>query len=238
MNKSTRYNEKQKKVKNSKQGDEKTEEEKKEEAELKKQLGNRLRELIRSNGYTQENFSRKCGISSNTLKKYIIGKSFYRADVLRIISMHLNVSPEYLLCMTEDPKAKLVPSLADQIKTATNLSPEAVYQLLDMGLRKEKYEEHLKYISLLLEEQGLMKKLITYFRFVENKHVYYISNTKNVDTYTQNEDTISLTKQKLEDFPHLKKVDLENVYLFQFMKEIDNIVKRHLLSKNSKRRLF
>lgn len=56
----------------------------------------RLKELRTANGFTQESFAKKLGISKQAYRKYEQGQGFPRPEILKDICLLLNTSEDYL----------------------------------------------------------------------------------------------------------------------------------------------
>lgn len=65
-------------------------------------MGNRLRKLIRSKGFTQSQFARVVGIEKHTISNLITGRNDPRLSTLKIIAEYFGVSLDYLVYGKED----------------------------------------------------------------------------------------------------------------------------------------
>jgi transcriptional regulator with XRE-family HTH domain len=64
----------------------------------------RLRQLREQRGLSQREFARRCGFSEALIRKYEIGASDPASYFIKIISQQLEVSTDYLLGITNDPR--------------------------------------------------------------------------------------------------------------------------------------
>lgn len=67
--------------------------------------GERLRQLREELGYTQEQLSEKLNIGVTQIWRYENGETKPNTEVLTKIAQALNVSADYLLGLTDEPKA-------------------------------------------------------------------------------------------------------------------------------------
>lgn len=63
---------------------------------IQKQLGSRIRELRKTQGFSQEAFAEKIGIATNTLSSIERGNAFMTASTLEKIIHILNIQPQDL----------------------------------------------------------------------------------------------------------------------------------------------
>ncbi|MCM1265308.1 MAG: helix-turn-helix domain-containing protein [Candidatus Gastranaerophilales bacterium] len=63
---------------------------------IKKELGNRIKELRLKHSYTQETLSEKLDISPKSLSQIELGNNFVSAETLEKLCTALNVSPKAL----------------------------------------------------------------------------------------------------------------------------------------------
>ncbi|MDO4465217.1 MAG: helix-turn-helix transcriptional regulator [Bacillota bacterium] len=211
-----------------------------EQEKLMKDIGKRLRDVIKANGVTQSTFASECGIAYETLRTLLKGNSFYRVDILLTASKKFNVSLDYLLCQEDKPNEK---PLREIISEKTNLSEDAVDRLMELGMRRGIGKAYRETIETVIMDSGVLDKLTRYFKFIENKNSYYKS-VKDEESWQYAEDVKNSTKDRLNALKQesevsselLEMIDIENVLLYQMMKSIDSAVKRKLFSKNSKGR--
>lgn len=142
---------------------------------LKKEMGIRLKEAINKCGYTQEDFAEACGITYPTLRSYILGKYFYRTDVLINASKLLNVSCEYLLCEKEEEIEPI-----KKFAQYTHLSEKASKQFVSIIAEDNNscYNEAthiIRALSDLLENRKLISTIANFFWYSRNKNVTYKS---------------------------------------------------------------
>ena len=64
----------------------------------------RLRRMRKRRGMSQESLAECCFVHLNTIKHYEAGRSMPSADVLCKIAEHFEVSVDYILCRTDDPR--------------------------------------------------------------------------------------------------------------------------------------
>lgn len=64
---------------------------------IDKEVGQRIKYLRESNGYTREDFSEMAGISSKFLYEIEMGKKGFSAEILLQISRVLTVSCDYIM---------------------------------------------------------------------------------------------------------------------------------------------
>ncbi len=67
-------------------------------------MKNNLRLLRKSRGYTQIALQMKTGIEQSLLSKYETGERVPPTETLLILADFYNVSIDYILCRTDDPK--------------------------------------------------------------------------------------------------------------------------------------
>lgn len=71
-------------------------------------FNNRLKEIRKKSGYTQQNMADKLGITLNAYQKYEQAERFPSLDCLVNIADILNVSTDYLLCRDDFLHARSV----------------------------------------------------------------------------------------------------------------------------------
>ena len=64
----------------------------------------RLRRMRKRRGMSQESLAEQCFVHLNTIKLYESGKYMPSADVLCKIAECFEVSVDYVLCRTDDPR--------------------------------------------------------------------------------------------------------------------------------------
>lgn len=67
----------------------------------------RLRTLREQHGLSQRELARECGIAESVVRRYENGTSEPSAASLKLIAEKLNVSADYLLGMTDQPRGHL-----------------------------------------------------------------------------------------------------------------------------------
>lgn len=67
-------------------------------------MKNNLRLLRKSRGYTQIALQIKTGVEQSLLSKYETGERVPPTETLLILADFYNVSIDYILCRTDDPK--------------------------------------------------------------------------------------------------------------------------------------
>lgn len=205
-------------------------EESKELELFKNTIADRLKDSILSR-YSLSEFAKKCNLSYDTLKKYVNKKRLIRADNLVVIAKELGVSCDYLLGITIDVTNNQTTQngllINEAIQKETNLSPDAISVLLSY----KNESDYINCINTLLSEKTILKRLVKYFIFLQNKGVY-IYNAKNQEKFQKYENMVNSTETELESLPeyeHLpigETINLENVYLYQLMKEIEDAVEK------------
>ncbi|HVO71044.1 MAG TPA: helix-turn-helix transcriptional regulator [Aggregatilineaceae bacterium] len=76
-------------------------------------LVDRLREARESKGFSQRELARLCGLGENQIHRYEAGKSDPSATHLKLIADKLEVSTDYLLGLSNEPRGQLVQSDLD-----------------------------------------------------------------------------------------------------------------------------
>lgn len=185
------------------------------EVEKRKQIGERLKEAIKKSPYTQEEFAAACGISYNSLRTYIKGNSYYRADLLLKVSKLSGMSIEYLLC---EEKNSILPQtfFADR----THLSPKAVETLFNLGLHYNTiYNSASNRITALNEiiiNDALFEKLSNYMLVCRlNKNGFRNSNLPHQAWYFERID-----KQFYQKFG---TSSLIRIIMHELMTELDKL---------------
>ncbi len=74
-------------------------------------MKNNLRLLRKSRGYTQIALQMKTGIEQSLLSKYETGERVPPTETLLILADFYNVSIDYILCRTDDPKISLLKTI-------------------------------------------------------------------------------------------------------------------------------
>jgi len=69
-------------------------------------LENNLRKLRKERGLTQVGLQMKTGIEQSLLSKFETGERIPPTDVLILLADFYDVSIDYILCRTENPKRK------------------------------------------------------------------------------------------------------------------------------------
>lgn len=67
-------------------------------------MRNRLRELRKSRGYTQVSLQMQTGIEQALLSKFENGERIPPTETLYILAEFYNVSIDYILCRTDNPR--------------------------------------------------------------------------------------------------------------------------------------
>lgn len=105
-------------------------------------LGSRIRDLREKNDISQIELSKKLNISNTTLSQYESGKRIPSDEIKLKIADHFNVSIDYLLGRTDNPK--------EYIEPEGNLDKE--------NIEFKTYEEIFIELRKNLEDQGLIEK--------------------------------------------------------------------------------
>ena len=89
--------------------------------DIQKELGNRIQELRKIKGYSQETFAERIGIATNNLSNIETGKGFMTASTLEKILETLNITPaelfEFPKVKTQDEMYKFIQQKLDFIKS-------------------------------------------------------------------------------------------------------------------------
>ena len=91
-----------------------------------KTVGEILKECIKKNGHTLEEEAKAIGVSQSLLSDVINGKREIRSESLRRICNHFNISADYLLGLSPNPK---IDADLDMICDYTGLSLEVIEKL-------------------------------------------------------------------------------------------------------------
>ncbi len=67
----------------------------------------RLRQAREDKGYTQDELAQLCGLSKTQMFRYEKGENDPTSHVLALIAKHLDVSADFLLDLTNNPKGQL-----------------------------------------------------------------------------------------------------------------------------------
>ena len=137
----------------------------------REEMGKRLHEAIQKSKYTQEAFAEACGITYPTLRSYILGKYYYRVDVLLKASKLLDVSPEYLLCQKNE---EVEP--AKKFAQTTHLREKASLHFLSLIAKDSSsgYNEAthiIRALDNLIEDKELLEIIANFFWYARNNDV-------------------------------------------------------------------
>ena len=110
------------------------------DTQLNKELGNRISELRRANGFTQDALAQELGILKPTLSSYEIGRRALPLDLLIRLSNLFKISTDELLSTEFNysitkpgPKSKLEKQL-ELIRHLSKEKQKAIGTILDMAL--------------------------------------------------------------------------------------------------------
>ena len=110
-------------------------------------LPDRIKEARENSGFTQQKLAEAVGVTKTAIYYYEKGRKIPSADVLKNIALALNVSADYLLGLTDDPRPKdknfnLLQYLSDDLKKAPQTLRNIADTLYDLA---EKLEREVKF---------------------------------------------------------------------------------------------
>ena len=99
---------------------------------IKKQLGQRIKQLRQSKGFSQEQFAERVGIATRTLCGIEIGRSFFTADTLEKILEVLEITPQDLFRINHlQPQEDLVEEIISSVKNIKDREKiEIIYKII------------------------------------------------------------------------------------------------------------
>lgn len=127
----------------------------------KDKIGAILKQRIKEQGYSQEEFAIEVGMGLSTLKKYISGKCAYSYEMLILFAEKLECSYDYLLGMSKSPNREF-----HEIIEQTRLSEEAVEKIIKYAKKYDEEFEARRYIKSLdyvLVENGMFSSICDFF---------------------------------------------------------------------------
>lgn len=112
-------------------------------------LSKRIKETRENSGFTQQQLAEAVGVTKTAIYYYEKGQKVPSADVLKNIALALNVSTDYLLGLTDDPRPKessfnLYDFLPENLKTTPKNLREIGSHLFQLADDLEKQLENLK----------------------------------------------------------------------------------------------
>lgn len=126
----------------------------------KAKIGAILKNRIKEQGFTQEEFAEKVGIGLSTLKKYTKGENTYNYELLEKFADTLNCSYDYLL-----GKSKTAQKEHTEIREKINLSDKAIGILIERTQRSKSDDEQayfMKTLDLLIENENIIDDIAFY----------------------------------------------------------------------------
>ena len=108
--------------------------------------GERLRKLRKEKQKTLRDLNDELGISFSNLAQIERGEHGCNAETLNILSKYYNVSIDYLLCKTDNPKATII-QVADSDGSITSVEYEIIDKL--KGLQAEDLEKVSEYVDFI-----------------------------------------------------------------------------------------
>ena len=110
-------------------------------------LPDRIKEARENSGFTQQKLAEAVGVTKTAIYYYEKGRKIPSADVLKNIALALNVSADYLLGLTDDPRPKdknfnLLQYLSDDLKKTPQTLKNIADTLYDLA---EKLEREVKF---------------------------------------------------------------------------------------------
>lgn len=186
----------------------------------KDKIGAILKQRIKEQGYSQEEFAVEVGMGLSTLKKYISGKCAYSYEMLILFAEKLECSYDYLLGMSKSPNREF-----HEIIEQTRLSEEAVAKITKYAkMYNEEFEarRYIKTLDLIMTEDGMLNSISNFF--VASK---YLNNLLQ-------ELGDSMVEKTISKYENIRKMDIEDDIKFsletQYM--IDVIMRlKHLKMK-------
>lgn len=108
--------------------------------------GERLRKLRKEKQKTLRDLNDELGVSFSNLAQIERGEHGCNAETLNILSKYYNVSIDYLLCKTDNPKATII-NVADSDGTITSVE----YEIIDKikGLQPDELEKISEYVDFI-----------------------------------------------------------------------------------------
>ena len=99
---------------------------------IKKQIGQKIKQLRQQKGLSQEQFAEKIGIATRTLCGIEIGKNFFTADTFEKIIEILEITPQDLFKINHlKPQEELVEEIIYSIKNIKDREKiEIIYKII------------------------------------------------------------------------------------------------------------
>lgn len=99
---------------------------------IKKQIGQKIKQLRLQKGLSQEQFAEKLGIATRTLCGIEIGKNFFTADTLEKILSVLEITPQDLFKINHlKPQEVLVEEIITSVKNIKDREKiETIYKII------------------------------------------------------------------------------------------------------------
>lgn len=95
-------------------------------------IGNRLCELRKERGISQERLAQETGLKIDTYRAIEQGKTNGRIDTLVVLADYFNISLDYLICNKKSVKNEL----AIQTDTLSEVGKEKVYRIMRAIIRE------------------------------------------------------------------------------------------------------
>ena len=99
---------------------------------IKKQIGQRIKQLRQQKGFSQEQFAEKLGIATRTLCGIEIGKNFFTSDTLEKILEELEITPQDLFKINHlKPQEDLVDEIVSTVRSIKDREKiEIIYKII------------------------------------------------------------------------------------------------------------
>jgi transcriptional regulator with XRE-family HTH domain len=184
-------------------------------------LGDIIEKLRKSVGITQEELSKKIGISRGTLSMYEINKREPDYETLRKIAGFFNVSIDYLLSHEEKTDKENTPPQTDQPKGVNQAADKpSIFKTLFGGEPDPVRDAIMEFVSAYLHEQ---REAILDNHDIENNRELYNKVGQFIDKNVSRIASRAFRDLRITDYDYIKNASTLPENVINHIREIINV---------------